>query len=83
MEREPARRFLADGIVNAFAAGARVLIVVHGRGLHSGAHGPVLKALVPEWLVEPPLSSYVLALTPARPGDGGDGALYLYLRRAR
>jgi DNA-nicking Smr family endonuclease len=41
----------------------------------------VLKSAVPRWLHEPALRPHVLAVTLARPRDGGSGALYLLLRK--
>ena len=83
MERARARRLLTEGVALAVSKGHRVLLLVHGRGLHSDEDGPVLKALVPEWLMAPPVAPHVLAFTPARPADGGEGALYVLLRRGR
>jgi DNA-nicking Smr family endonuclease len=82
-KRGTARRHLDDGVALALAAGERVLVVVHGRGLHSEDGAPILKTLVPEWLSTPPLRAHVLAFTPAPARDGGDGALYVLLRRLR
>lgn len=38
--------------------------------------------LVPVWLSAPELAQYVVAFYPAQPKHGGNGALYVYLRRA-
>jgi DNA-nicking Smr family endonuclease len=43
----------------------------------------VLKGGVVDWLVEAPLASLVLAFATAQPRDGGAGASYVLLRRAR
>jgi DNA-nicking Smr family endonuclease len=60
--------------------GARCVLVITGRGLRTGG---VLKAQTPRWLGTPPLSPLVLAYAPARLGHGGDGALYVLLRRRK
>lgn len=43
----------------------------------------VLRENVPQWLSRPPNGHLVLRTAPARPKDGGDGALYVYLRRKK
>ena len=60
----------------------RCVRVVHGRGLHSDG-GAVLKGGVVEWLTTAPPLSLVLAFASAQPRDGGPGASYVLLRRAR
>jgi DNA-nicking Smr family endonuclease len=77
-----ARRELAAEVEDAFVAGERCLLVIHGRGLRSES-GPVLKDGVVAWLTAPPLAGRVLAFASALPRDGGAGASYVLLRRAR
>jgi DNA-nicking Smr family endonuclease len=77
-----ARRALAAELRAAFAEGVRCVLVVHGRGLHSEA-GPVLRDGLAEWLTAPPLAPLVMAFASAQPRDGGPGASYVLLRRAR
>jgi DNA-nicking Smr family endonuclease len=77
-----ARRALAAALRAAFAEGLRCVLVVHGRGLRSEA-GPVLRDGLAEWLTAPPLASLVMAFASAQPRDGGPGASYVLLRRAR
>jgi DNA-nicking Smr family endonuclease len=67
---------------SARAAGKRCLLVIHGRGAHSRDDAPVLKPLVWRWLAASPSSaSAVLAFASARPGQGGDGATLVLLRK--
>lgn len=61
--------------------GARCVLIVHGRGLHSKDQIPVLKERLRVWLAKGRLSRIVLAFCTARPQDGGAGALYVLLRR--
>jgi DNA-nicking Smr family endonuclease len=49
---------------------------VHGKGLRSGAKGPVLRELVNRTLHR---YAPVLAFTSARQVDGGTGAVYVLL----
>ncbi len=52
--------------------------IIHGKGYRSGHRGPVLKRQVGIWLRR---FDEVLAFCPARPADGGDGAVYLLLKK--
>jgi DNA-nicking Smr family endonuclease len=60
----------------ALAQGLRCVRVIHGKGLRSGAGGPVLRHSVADWLSR---VENVLAFTTARAADGGTGALYVLL----
>jgi DNA-nicking Smr family endonuclease len=77
-----ARRELEAELREAHAEGERCVLVVHGRGLHSEG-GPVLRDGVTQWLTAAPLAALVMAFASARPRDGGPGARYVLLRRAR
>ncbi|PIP01746.1 MAG: hypothetical protein COW18_13485 [Zetaproteobacteria bacterium CG12_big_fil_rev_8_21_14_0_65_54_13] len=79
MTRDAALDALLQGFTSALAAGARVLCVIHGRGLHSSDGKPVLKQAVYHWLSEGPFAAHVLAVVP-QPGSGG-GACLVLLRR--
>jgi DNA-nicking Smr family endonuclease len=82
MRAEPARRALLAGLRSALLAGERCAIVVHGKGRRS-QQAPVLRPALPDWLADPALEGRVLAFAPAAPRDGGSGATYVLLRRAR
>lgn len=82
LRAQPARRRLHAELASAFEEGARCVLVVHGRGLHS-KQAAVLRDALPGWLADPALEGRVLAFAPARPADGGAGASYVLLRRAR
>ena len=75
-----ARADLREALIEAHQEGARCGLVVHGRGRHS-AEGAVLREGLVEWLTAPPVGALVLAFTPARAVDGGDGATYVLLGR--
>lgn len=75
-----AERKLAGFIAVAEGQGCRCVLVITGKGANGKG---VLRRLVPLWLKTPPLSSRVLAISAARQADGGDGALYVMLRRRR
>jgi DNA-nicking Smr family endonuclease len=67
-------------IVSAQGRGVRCAIVITGRGARDG---PTLRAEVPRWLNEPALRKLIVGFSEAQPQDGGAGALYVLLRRAR
>jgi len=56
----------------------KVAHVVHGKGYQSSQGKPVLKPSVALWLKQMP---EVLAYSPCLPSDGGEGALYVLLKR--
>jgi len=74
-----AREALDAGVKQARRDGVGCLLVVCGRGLHSGADGPVLPDVAVERLSEE-LAAEVLAFTSAPRKWGGAGALIVLLR---
>lgn len=71
-------RFIADCILRQ----RRFVIVVTGKGLRSDGEG-ILRTEVPRWLNEPELRAMILGFSYAQPRDGGQGALYVLLKRDR
>jgi DNA-nicking Smr family endonuclease len=69
------RRFLQQ----AQAEGARFVLVVTGKGRDPN-HG-VLRRQVPLWLALPEFRSLVVGFDQAHIGHGGEGALYVRMRR--
>lgn len=83
-EAQPAlHRFITD----ARARGLRLVLVITGKGRDRDPGGPiptpvgVLRHQVPRWLSGPSLGGLVQQVTPAHIRHGGEGALYVYLRR--
>jgi DNA-nicking Smr family endonuclease len=74
-----AERFLEESV----AKGRRCVLLIHGRGLHSGPGGPVLRTALVEAFGRRPLLDHVLAFTSAPPRHGGAGALIVLLRKVR
>lgn len=74
-------------ILRAHARGARLVLVITGKGRNGGADAPfsrrigALRREVPLWLSRPPFSGIVLQVAEAHPRHGGAGALYVYLRK--
>jgi DNA-nicking Smr family endonuclease len=69
---------LTTFLAAAQARGNRCVLVITGRGLR---HGGTLRGMAPRWLDEPPNRPRVLAFATARQQHGGEGALYVLLRR--
>jgi len=71
----------------AQADGARVALVVTGKGTQradrEASERGVLRRQVPIWLSLPEFRPFVLGFEDAHAGHGGQGALYVRLRRGR
>jgi len=80
--RETAHRALDAFILRSVSAGKRCVLVVTGKGSRDGGIG-VIRAHVPQWLNLAPLREHILSYNTARPQDGGEGAIYVLLRRVR
>lgn len=87
-----AHRALITFIYGAAARGHRLVLVVTGKGLPDDPYAPfdlelavrrrgVLRTLTPRWLAEPGLSRFIAEVRTAHRRHGGEGALYVYLRK--
>jgi DNA-nicking Smr family endonuclease len=63
------------------ARGERCVLVIHGKGEHSPHGAGVLRGEIAAWLSQSALSEHVAAFATATGGDGGEGAVYVLLRR--
>lgn len=77
-------RFQAQDALTAFLMGAqargyRAVLVITGQGRRGGTG--VIRASVHEWLTGPALRGVVSGFAPAARKHGGDGALYVTIRR--
>lgn len=77
-------RFQAQDALTAFLIGAqargyRSVLVITGQGRRGGSG--VIRASVHEWLQGPALRGVVSGFAPAARRHGGDGALYVTIRR--
>ena len=75
-------------VKNAYLQGLRCILIVTGKGRPHPDDDPfvisgILKEKVPQWLNNPILRPLILSISYSRPQDGGDGALYILLRRKR
>jgi DNA-nicking Smr family endonuclease len=94
LRQRDARARLVAFLREAHAKGRRMVLVITGkggepergdhlRGALGEAERGVLRRNVPLWLEEPEFRSIVLSFTPAAIRHGGDGALYVQLRKGR
>jgi len=67
------------------ANGAKFVLVITGKGAPNTLRGErgVLRQQVPLWLALPEFRRYVLGFDVAHTGHGGEGALYVRLRKGR
>ena len=79
-------RFLSD----ALGRGARVVLVITGKGGRNRGNGDimasprgVLRQALPKWLRSSPLGHSIVGIYEASPKHGGSGAFYIYLKRRR
>ena len=65
----------------AYAEGKKTVLVITGKGLRQGGEVGVLRQAVPQWLNTEKARHWVHAFDHASPRDGGEGALYIVMRR--
>jgi DNA-nicking Smr family endonuclease len=75
--RATVETFLRDKRV----AGERCVLIIHGKGEHSPRAQPVLRGEIGAWLSQGPASEHVAAFVTADGSDGGEGAVYVLIRR--
>ena len=88
MTQAAAHKALLSFLQKAHKKGERLALVVTGRGnpdkenpaWAAKPHG-VLKEMVPRWLNEGEFAAFITGTAPAHIRHGGDGALYVYLRK--
>jgi DNA-nicking Smr family endonuclease len=80
LTQDEARRALTRFLGEAQADGARAVTVITGRGVQGAG---VLRRRAPEWLAEPHLRDVVAGVAEAHRRHGGEGALYVALKRRR
>ena len=93
MKQDQAFAALKGFLLQAQASGFKTVLVITGKGRTSSredsatlspdpaAPKGVLRRLVPEWLSEPEFRRIVISYANAAPHHGGEGALYLTLRK--
>ena len=79
LNQDQARALLTDFVLRGWREHRRTLLIITGKGALGDG---VLKRGVPEWLAEAPLRAVVAGLSEAHRRHGGEGALYVALKRA-
>ena len=80
---------LNGGIAQALAMGARVILLIAGKHRPHGEHDlrgerrGAIRAKLLDWLAASPHAGRIAAVRAAQPRHGGDGAVYIVLRKAR
>ena len=82
LNQEEAELSVQNFLLDSYRHGLRCVLLIHGRGLNSENHIPVLKRRVPIWLNRSPVKKIILAFSTAKPYDGGTGAIYVLLRKS-
>ncbi|EME70439.1 hypothetical protein H261_08153 [Paramagnetospirillum caucaseum] len=82
LTQDMAHAQLTAFIQRCWAAQRRCVLVVTGKGKGGQGVG-ILRAQVPRWLNQSPLRERILGFSYAQPRHGGDGALYVLIRRQR
>lgn len=82
-----AHALLDDGLSRAIARGDRVLLLVTGKPPRPESERPhargAIRAAIADWLAASRHADAIAALRGAHPRHGGQGALYIVLRRGR
>ena len=78
LDQDQARAALHGFIGRAHEAGARAVLVITGKGVRGDG---ILRRRAPEWLAEAPSRARVAGVSPAERRHGGEGALYVALKR--
>jgi DNA-nicking Smr family endonuclease len=79
-----AHRALLGFLRRAQARGARIVLVITGKGGRNALpEGGILKRVVPLWLALPEFRAHAVGFERAHVVHGGDGAIYIRLRRTR
>ncbi|MBS0245925.1 MAG: Smr/MutS family protein [Proteobacteria bacterium] len=88
LTQSEAHHVLLRFLRSASARGARLVLVITGKG-RSGSlddstrERGVLRRQVPQWLSLPEFRAYVIGFEDAHIAHGGEGALYVRVRRAK
>jgi len=80
MTQDAARAALAGFIRRSVDDGWRAALVITGKGVSGDG---VLRRRVPDWLAEAPIREHVAGVSEAHRRHGGEGALYVALKRKR
>ena len=85
MTQERAHRALSAFLQRAHLDGLTFVLIITGKGKtgYGEADRGVLRRQVPQWLSQPEFRTLVVGFEAAHIGHGGEGALYVRVRRSR
>lgn len=88
LTQDKAQAALARFVPARAVRGDRTLLVITGKGLKKTGYlrieqKGILRTMVPLWLTAPDLAPYVAGIDQAHQSHGGEGALYVRLKRKR
>lgn len=84
MTQTRAHRALSGFLQRAHSDGLTFVLIITGKGkIGAESERGVLRRQVPHWLALPEFRSLVVGFEQAHIGHGGEGALYVRIRRAR
>lgn len=78
LDQQRARAVLEGFLARAWDEGYRAVLIITGKGVKGDG---VLKRQAPEWLAAPHLAAMVAGISEAGRRHGGEGALYVALKR--
>ena len=78
LDQDRARGVLERFLTRAWDEGFRAVLVITGKGVRGDG---ILKRRTPEWLAAPHLAHMVAGISDAARHHGGEGALYVALKR--
>lgn len=78
LDQDRARSVLETFLVRAWDEGYRAVLVITGKGVQGDG---ILRRRTPEWLAAPHLAHIVAGISEAARHHGGEGALYVALKR--
>jgi DNA-nicking Smr family endonuclease len=78
LDQDRARAVLEGFLRRAWDEGFRAVLVITGKGVQGDG---ILRRRAPEWLAAPHLSPIVAGISEAHRKHGGEGALYVALKR--
>ena len=80
LDQAQARAALQGFVLAAWNRGDRAVLVITGKGAMGDG---ILRRMTPEWLSAPALREVVAGISEAHRQHGGEGALYVALKRKR
>lgn len=80
LSADAARDRVTEFLRDKRSKGERCVLLIHGKGNHAGSAG-VLRGEIAAWLSQGRAREHVAAFATAREEDGGEGAVYVALRR--